>query len=278
MKTVAAIFTLCASILFAGTNIVNTSNQLEVGAYVSLPSNEQYAKGFLEYKGQHQGIIFCALIVDSGSAIPSGDFRLYAKVKGLYRKVLSLPMLTRKGYRCTCEADTLKVYLTRTYKKNKKPNDKDLLLTINLTKLVEAHTEQKKVSNTSRKPDIAVQGRLVISIPDGNFYNLASDPTQLGSTGARFHDILLTDSQMSKILNLVRNKHSLSWVNMTAESPYPKSHTILLWFGSASDSGMCNLGTAKKAIPILQNINACLPEASQQEFRKSLSGMKVSRK
>ncbi len=261
---------LCASVLLAGTNI-NTQKQFRVGTYVNLPGNEQ---GFLQYKGKHNGIVFYALSTDIGSAVPSGDLRLYAKIDGTYRKILSLPMLSYKGYCCTCEADTLKVYLTRTYERVEKPNDKDLLLTINLANFVEAFTKQKKVSNSSPKPDINIQGQLVISNPDGNFYNLAITPAQLGSTGAKYHDILLTDSQMSKILNLVRNKQSLSWENMTAESPYPKSHTILLWYGSASDSGMCDLGTAEEAIPILQKINACLPKSSQQDFQKSLSRIK----
>ncbi len=125
--------------------------------------------------------------------------------------------------------------------------------------------------------DVITLCQLTISTPDGHFYNLASDPSRLGSTGARFHDILLSDSQMSKILHLVKRKHSFSWVVMTAESPYPRSHTVLLWYGSApsgSDSAMCSLGAVGDAAPILDEIRAHIPESLQPDFLKSLSRMK----
>jgi hypothetical protein len=131
---------------------------------------------------------------------------------------------------------------------------------------------QARFESTSK-----AEGRLAISTPDGHFYNLASDRSRLGSTGERFCDMLLSDSQMSQILHIVRKKHSLSWQDMTVENPYPKSHTVLLWYGSApggSDSVMCSLGTSRTAVPILQEVSACIPKAARQEFMKSVDRMK----
>lgn len=106
--------------------------------------------------------------------------------------------------------------------------------------------------------------RLAISTPDGHHYNLASNPSRLGSTGSRFHDIVLSESQMSKLIHLVRRKHSLPWQDMTAESPYPKAHTALLWYGSepsGADSQMCSLGSPNSAEPVLEKVLGCLAES-----------------
>ena len=109
-------------------------------------------------------------------------------------------------------------------------------------------------------------------MPDGHFYSLASNPSQLGSTGDRFHDVLLSNSQMSALVRLVREGHSLPWEDMTAETPYPKSHVVLLWYGSApspSEHAMCSLGTVADAAPLLKEIAACLPEPSREMLQRS---------
>jgi hypothetical protein len=117
------------------------AESLQVGSYVHLSGDERNPGGFLRYTGEHGGVRFCALSADIGSAIPSQDLRLYAEVTGRYQLVLSLPMLNLHGYRCTVEADTLNVYLTRTGDETVPPKEEDLMLKTNLLQFVFAHTE-----------------------------------------------------------------------------------------------------------------------------------------
>jgi hypothetical protein len=84
---------------------------------------------------------------------------------------------------------------------------------------------------------------------------------------------------MARVIHLVRNKYKLSWHEMIAESPYPKTHSVLLWYGSepsGADSQMCSLGVSEDAIPILQELVSCLPESLRQDLKKSLGRMKAT--
>jgi len=127
---ILTILLLCSFTLLSSADTTNVPQDLKVGRYVRLSGEGQ--QGFLRYMGQHQGVLFCALSSDYGSAIPSQDFRIYAQLKGVYRLVQSLPMLDHKGYRCVSDADTLRVYQTQTYKEDVAVDPKDLVLTINL--------------------------------------------------------------------------------------------------------------------------------------------------
>ena len=120
-------------------------------------------------------------------------------------------------------------------------------------------------------------GRLAICMPDGHFFNIACNPTLLGSTGARFHDILVSTNRFSQILKLIGENHTLQWKAMTAEGPYPKSHTVLLWYGlenTLNSHQMCSLGNADAAIPMLQEIRNCIPVSQRKEFDRSLETLR----
>ena len=134
MKTLISISCLIsAAVLFAG----------------AAPSPPTVLKdsGFVKYLGEHDGVTFCAVSTDIGSAVPSQDFRLFAGVGSSYRLVLSLPMTQCRGYRCTCVGDQLKVFVTTTLDENNdpnwQPNDRDAVLSINLVKLLQAYPEIK---------------------------------------------------------------------------------------------------------------------------------------
>jgi len=119
--------------------------------------------------------------------------------------------------------------------------------------------------------------RFCICTPDGHYYNLESDTNAPASTGAEFHDILLSTDQMSRVVQLLRIKHNLSWQNMTAEAPYPETHTVLLHYSETNPSGLddlqCSLGTSGTALKILKELVPLLPSSSQQVFQESLNRM-----
>jgi hypothetical protein len=117
---------------------------LRIGAYVKFPD----AEGFLKYTGQHLGLTFYALSDDIGSAVPSEDFRLYARNGDSYRLLLSLPRLQRKGYRCVGEGDTLRVYVTGMY--DPATQDGDPVLVVDLSRLAKAYAEPDGAANRSQ--------------------------------------------------------------------------------------------------------------------------------
>jgi len=133
------IFLTCTLPVFSDQT--NVPVDLKINTFVELPGGVKAASGFLKYTGAHNGITVCALSMDIGSAVPSEDFRLYAKIGDNYRLMLAVPMLLRKGFRCTCEADTLTVYLTREYEKDNATETNNPVLFINLRRLIEGYAE-----------------------------------------------------------------------------------------------------------------------------------------
>lgn len=134
----------------------------------------------------------------------------------------------------------------------------------------------KQEPSAGVKPDLNAGVSVSVCTPDGHFHNIASDPARLGSTGDRHHNVLLTQSQMSELIHFVRKTRSLPWQDMTAESPYPKAHTVLLFRGPApSGEGhlMCSIGPAQSAVPILKGLLRRLPEASRQDLQGSVDRM-----
>jgi hypothetical protein len=128
-------------------------------------------------------------------------------------------------------------------------------------------------SADSKQCDRGDGRQLTIVMPDGNFFNLAT--YSIGSTGTMFHNILVSTNQLSQILNIIRKRHNLPWRNMTVERPYPKTHTVLLWFGSNLNGEDCTLGTSDSAIPILQEILNYIPAQQQKDFAASLKKMRT---
>lgn len=98
--------------------------------------------GFLLYSGKHQNCQIIALAADIGSGVPSEDLRIYVETDGRYRRMLEVPILTRRGFRCTWDADTLKVFLTKRYEDATQPfqnvHEKVPFITIDIQGLVDA--------------------------------------------------------------------------------------------------------------------------------------------
>ncbi len=143
MKAIVTIILLAAATFSALAGETNSRPVLRVGEYVKLPG----AEGFLKYSGEHSGVMVCGLSSDIGSAVPSEDFRLYAKHRNTYRLVLSLPMLTRKGYSCIVRGDSLNVYVTSSYQHNPSTRDGNPVVVIDLQQIVEAHAEPDGAAN-----------------------------------------------------------------------------------------------------------------------------------
>lgn len=139
MKALAKKFLLFICIFFTFSFLTDASADLKLGDSVDLPIDGGLAKGFVQYKGEHHGVTFCVLSADIGSAIPSEDFRLYVGTGHSYRLLLSLPMMNGKGFRCACDEDILKVYLTRNYDDHTPLNGKNLVFTINLLQVAQAY-------------------------------------------------------------------------------------------------------------------------------------------
>jgi len=117
--------------------------------------------------------------------------------------------------------------------------------------------------------------------PDGHHFTLASDTTFLISGGEMFHDILLSQEQMSGVVAFLKAQDKLSWQEITAASPYPKTHTVLNLCGyRVEPSGkaffriQCSLGTPETALGVLKELLPLLPASSRQVFQESLDRMK----
>jgi hypothetical protein len=137
MKTIVTIMLLAALTFSVLAGETNSRPELQVGEDVKLPG----AEGFLKCSGEHSGVMVVGLSHDIGSAVPSGDFRLYVKHQDTYRLVLSLPMLKHKGYRCIARENDLNVYLTRSYEDYRNTQDGSPVVIINLQQIVKAHAE-----------------------------------------------------------------------------------------------------------------------------------------
>jgi hypothetical protein len=144
MKTFIAAFLLIASTLATFAGETNEQPAHRIGDYVELPG----AQGFLQYSGEHSGVKVYALSADIGSAVPSGDLRLYTRQGNDFRLVFSLPMLSRKGYHCIRKGDTLCVHVVSKYGESPDTNSTPLLV-IDLPQLVKTYAEPSASRNTA---------------------------------------------------------------------------------------------------------------------------------
>lgn len=111
---------------------------LQSGVHYDLPG----ASGWLRYWGDHAGVRVCAFSMDTGSASPSQDLRLYALRNGRYEPILSLPMLIHKGYHCSVQGDTLRVHVVTRYNEIPEAGHAPVLV-VNLDQLLAATGPQK---------------------------------------------------------------------------------------------------------------------------------------
>ena len=93
-------------------------------------------RGFVKYSGDFGGYEVIALSLDIGSAVPSEDLRIYLKKGNEYHKVISLPLLSGKGYICLRDKDRLKIFtITRFEQKQPQKGEKPVLV-VDLKELI----------------------------------------------------------------------------------------------------------------------------------------------
>ena len=131
VTSVALILGCLAGTAFSGHP---QSNEIKVGNYISL--EDSGIQGFVQYIDQMEGYELIALSTDIGSAVPSNDHRLYVKLNDRYKKVLSIPLLSRKGFLCIKQNDTLQVFVITSYNTKQPPEDATPVLEINLKQLL----------------------------------------------------------------------------------------------------------------------------------------------
>ena len=144
---------LGASTLFAFAEESTIPSTTKIGDHVQLPG----ADGFLRYNGEHAGVRVYALSADIGSADPSEDFRLYATRENGHQLILSLPMLSHRGYRCNAQGETLSVYVVTSYEEKPEANSKPVMV-INLSQLVNAYAEKGGGGKPAAVPQLEPSG------------------------------------------------------------------------------------------------------------------------
>ena len=147
MNILITVLVVAASTHFAFSEESKIQSTVKVGDYVQLPD----AAGFVQYRGEHSGVPIYALSLDIGSAVPSGDFRLYARRDNDFKLIFSLPMLSHKGYRCINMGDTLSVHVITGYEEKPSPSAAPVVV-INLSQLVAAYRNQVGTGQPATKP------------------------------------------------------------------------------------------------------------------------------
>ncbi len=110
-----------------------------------------HAAGFLKYRGIHSGVMVYALSLDIGSAMPSEDFRLYAKDERYSGAIFSLGMRSREGYRCVVEGDTLRIFVTKGL--SREAVSKVPIAIIDLKQLISEYVEQAGGGQPATRPE-----------------------------------------------------------------------------------------------------------------------------
>lgn len=124
----------------------------KVGDHVILSN----AVGFLKYIGIHSGVAIYALSNDIGSAMPSEDFRLYAKDERSSGSIFSLGMRNREGYRCVVEGDTLRLFVTNGL--SREEVSKVPIAVIDLKQLISEYVEQAGTRQPATRSESKSEG------------------------------------------------------------------------------------------------------------------------
>ena len=111
------------------------NKKIQMGTHVSLGQSD--ASGFVRFIDQIDGYEVVALSLDVGSAVPSADLRLYVKLNNEYKKIVSLPLLTQKGYLCIRNNDSLQIFTTTSCEEKQPPIDQKPVMSIDLKQIVE---------------------------------------------------------------------------------------------------------------------------------------------
>lgn len=112
-----------------------------IGDYVSL--GEPDVQGFVRFIDEVSGCQIIALSTDIGSAVPSADLRLYIKREDEYEKMISLPMLKRKGYVCEKQNGLLRIFAVDSYEITKPGKQDRPVLSIDLDELIKMNTNEE---------------------------------------------------------------------------------------------------------------------------------------
>jgi hypothetical protein len=101
---------------------------------------------------------------------------------------------------------------------------------------------------------------------------MAGDRARLGGVGERYHGLLISDKEMSQVLAVVSDRKVFDWQPMTAVSPFPTNHVVLLVYGAdptGKDSFHCSIGSPKTAVGPLTK----LLEPFSGAARETLNGV-----
>lgn len=115
------------------------------------------AAGFLKYRGVHSGVTIYALSADVGSAMPSEDFRLYAKDERSSGPLFSLGLRSREGYRCVVDGDTLRLFVTQGL--SREEVSKVPIVVIDLKQLISDHAKQEPEGGAKPQPEAKGRSR-----------------------------------------------------------------------------------------------------------------------
>lgn len=134
---------------------------------------------------------------------------------------------------------------------------------------------------TPSKADTNAGVRLCIVTPDQRIHTVADaeyarwvDDRHRSGGSTPFQGIILSDSQISEIRQVMTRHHVVPWQPMLSEIPYAKGHTAVLIYRSKGDESMCSLGSARPALRVLEQIIDFIPKESRASLQKSMDTMK----
>jgi hypothetical protein len=120
---------------------------ISAGEFTEVSLDKNYKeKGFLKYKGVHNNHTVIALSDDIGSGVPSEDLRIYISInKNYYKRILHIPLLSYKGFKCIAKEDIIEIYLTETYDHDVRNIDKasKVFLTLDISELIKRNKKLK---------------------------------------------------------------------------------------------------------------------------------------
>jgi hypothetical protein len=117
--------------------------------------------------------------------------------------------------------------------------------------------------------------RFVIKVPENRFYNFFSNDSNLNCEGNLCKDFLVPLSEMNELAQNLSDTTIFQWRFMTADSPYPEDHCVLLVYGGINQSTgeyyMCSIGKGNSATDILRELSKSFTGDAKTAFDEIIS-------